>query len=552
MLFSACNKHASPRANELNLFIQERPSSFDPADAVDNYTIAEVSKVYESLYEFHPFRRPYEIVPNLAEAMPEQKRGGNSFVIRLRKGVHFHYDLHFPGGKGREITASDVVYSLARLADPRRNHKGYWVIENKIMGLEKWRAQVKNTVKLEAYPPISGLRALDNYTLEIDANTDAASLVNALAMIPTAIVSREMVKHYGDDFSTHPRGTGAFLLAAYAPTGDIVYSKNKNFRDKKFPSNESVDSGKPLPLVDRIVVRVLSESQPLLQNFFRGKGDLLTLPSDLISDVVQGQTLKAEHLKKGFKLSVDPMIDVNFFGFNHEKKIFRDRRVREAISIAYNREEANRLFFGGSARSAQSIIPPGLAGHEEGYQNPATKFDLGKSKELLRAAGFPEGKGISELTLLLSGGGSTRLIGEHFSRCLAALGIRVRVELLPWGEFLRRINKGESDFFFMAWSADYPDAGNFLQLLSCDRRGDVNRSRFCDQRFEKLYRSALALPLGPERSKIYQELNRLVGLELPWVFGFHRSQFNLIQPWVRNFQYMEFPTGQFPYLGIDH
>ncbi|MGZ3689245.1 MAG: ABC transporter substrate-binding protein, partial [Bdellovibrionota bacterium] len=115
-------------ANTLRLASVAKIKGFDPAFADDLYSGLEVERSYEGLLQYHYLKRPYTLIPNLAESMPEQSADGRTLTFHLKKGVLFQDDASFKetGGKGREMVADDVVYSFKRLADPKLNSTGWW------------------------------------------------------------------------------------------------------------------------------------------------------------------------------------------------------------------------------------------------------------------------------------------------------------------------------------------------------------------------------------------------------------------------------------------
>ena len=130
-----CSKQDNFDEREINLVSPEKIAGYDPIHASDQYSGNEAGKVYEGLFEFHPLKRPYELMPNLAEALPEVSKDGLTYTFKIKKGVMFRDDPAFPNGKGRELKASDVVYSIKRLADVNVRSRGWWLYDDIVEGL---------------------------------------------------------------------------------------------------------------------------------------------------------------------------------------------------------------------------------------------------------------------------------------------------------------------------------------------------------------------------------------------------------------------------------
>ena len=134
---AGCTKNAKENLNIAHVSVLAKVKGLDPALAQDTYSNGEVVRVYEALLQYHPFKRPYELEPLLAEAMPDISKDGLIYTFKIRKGVLFHDDAAFPGGKGRELKAKDFVYSLKRLADPKVQSTGWWVLEGRLKILKQ-------------------------------------------------------------------------------------------------------------------------------------------------------------------------------------------------------------------------------------------------------------------------------------------------------------------------------------------------------------------------------------------------------------------------------
>ncbi len=560
---AGCTKQRDTGARELYLVSPEKFFGYDPIQSSDMYSANEIGKVYEGLYEFHPLKRPYELLPNIAEALPTVSEDGLTYTVKIHKGVFFHHDEAFSSGKGRELKASDFVYSFKRMADPKNTAKAWWILVDKLKGLDEWRAKYAKAEKTNYADEIEGLKAIDDYTIQFILKTPAPQFLYSLAMAQTVAVAREVVEKYGVEFINHPVGTGAFTLKKYDQTNRVVYLKNPDYREKFYPTEGSEgdkekglleDAGKRLPLVDKITVDVQVEEQPKWQNFWKGKSDLILLPKDNFGNVLSsdGKVLP-EISQKNVVLHIDPMLDTTYYAFNNEMKMFKDKRVRQAINLAFDRPTANKLFYNNTATTAQSVIPPGMGGYDKDYKNPYMELNLDRAKALLKEAGYPEGKGFPVIKYETLGQAFYRQSGEYFAKCVEKIGIKVVVNQNTWPELTNKVARKQADMWGMAWGADYPDAENFLGLFFCPNKAPgSNGSNYCNPKFDELFVKARMMQESPERNALYAELNRLVGEEVPWVFNFHRTRFHLAHGWLKNFKYTEFAQYQFQYLNVDN
>ncbi|HXH76725.1 MAG TPA: ABC transporter substrate-binding protein [Bacteriovoracaceae bacterium] len=558
-----CSKEKNYAEREIHLVSPEKIFGFDPIHASDQYSSNEVGKVYEGLYEFHPFKRPYELMPNLADTLPTVSEDGLTYTFKLKKGVLFHDSPAFKDGIGREMNADDFLYTMRRLADPKLQAKGWWLFDDKIMGLNEWRDKNAALDVANYEEPVEGLKKIDNNTVEIKLKRPYPQFLYALAMPYSFVVAKEAVEHHGKEFLNYPVGTGPFILNKFDQSNTIVYHRNPKFREKFFPSEGEegddklgllADAGKKLPLLDKVVVHFIIESQPKWQNFHKAKVDILEIKDANISQTIdEKRDLKPEHKSKGIRLFLTPQLDITFFAFNHEDPLFKKNiKLRQAMSLAYNRADANKLFYENTAYEAQSVIPPGLGGYRKEFKNPYVKYDIELAKKLLAEAGYPDGKGLPDITVQTRNEPVARQQIELFAKSLEKIGIKIKVGMNTWPELINKVTKKQHQMYTMAWGADYPDAENFLGLLYCPNQSPgSNGSNHCNPAFDEQFKAATVLQDTPERSAMYEKMNETIAHEVPWVFGFNRTKLYLTHAWIKNYKTIEFQHSQVQYLNVD-
>lgn len=578
LILGACTKRTEQNPNFLNLATTQKIKGMDPAGAQDLYSSSEIMRVYEQLLQYHPLKRPYELEPLLAESMPTVSKNGLVYTFKIRKGVRFHDDPAFPEGKGREVTAKDFEYSLKRLADPRVQATGWWILENRIKGLDEWRekyAKAKDT-PTNYEDVVEGLRATDDYTLRIELKEKYPQLLYALAMPYGSVVAREAVEKYGPEFINHAVGTGPFILETYKPTEILVYKKNPNYWPAVYPSEGEPgdkekglldDAGKQLPLVDGINVRVITEDQPRWLHFMRGEIDSVSIPKDNFKSAVKPKDaskpvsidnidLSDELKSKGVELFTAVAMDFTYTAFNLESTEvpqLKDKRVRQAIALALDDKEQIQIFFNGMATSAQTPIPPGINGYDPNFKNPYRTGDIEKARKLLADAGYPGGKGLPEIPYDTVADATSRQMSEYVAKQLDRIGVKIKVVSSTWPAMLQRIQNRQTQLWGIAWGADYPDAENFLQLFYGPNAqpGGMNGSYYKNKEYDTLFEKARALPDSPARTEMYKKLARMLAEDCPVIFGLHRIGVGLRQGWIKNSKYDEFAFNRAKYLRVD-
>ena len=559
LLFSACSKSKNASERVINLTAPSDVKGFDPMMASDVGSAAQIAKIYEGLLTYHWFKLPYELIPNLAEEMPTVSADGLTYTFKIRKGVLFQDDASFPNGKGRELVAEDFVYSIKRHADSKNQSTGWWLYDGKIKGLNEWRAKYEKLPEANYDEVVEGIQALDKYTLQFKLAKVFPQFLYALAMPFSYVVPREAVTKYGKEFINHPVGTGPYVLPVFDQGKRLVFTKNPTFREKFYPSDASpefkhmlADAGKKLPLVDKIVVDVIVESQPAWLKFNKGEVDYLSIPKDNYSTTIVNNQLSKEMTDKGVSLSITPGLDVYFYGFNFDHKIFQNINLRRAMSLAFDQKLMNELFYNNTGVPAESVAPPGVAGNDPAFKNPWKGPNLELAKKHLALAGYPEGKGLPEITLDTFSSTSARQKAEFFQKQMEKIGIKIKVvgNLSP--ELQAKIKKRSVMMIDYGWIGDYPDTENFLQIFyGPNSSPGANSANYNNPEFNKMYENVAKLQNTPERTALYEKAVQYLTNEVVVIFTVHTQTYMLKQKWIKNYHDSDFIFDFHQYLNID-
>ena len=559
LIGNGCTKKQNSNEKVLNLLSTAEVKGFDPIQADDLYSGRELAKIYEGLLQYHWLKLPYELIPNLAEAMPVISKDGKTYTFKIRQGVKFQDDAAFPGSKGRELEAKDFVYSIKRLADSHTQSTGWWVLDGKLVGLNEWRDRNAKLPVSNYNEEVEGLKALDKFTLQFKLAKIFPQFMYSLAMPFTFAVPEEVVEKYGKAFLNHPVGTGPFILPLFDQGKKITYTKNPTFREKFYPSDASPefkhllgDAGKRLPLVDKVVVNIMTESQPAWLKLNKGELDYISIPKDNFATAVKDNKLSDDLVTKGILLEISPQLDVTYTGFNYENKLFHNTKLRRAMYLAFDGEKANTLFYNNTAFPAQSIIPPGVAGNIKGYVNSNKGQNLEAAKKMLAEAGYPGGKGLPEIKYDYPESTTSRQISEYFKKQMEQIGINIKIVGSPWPEFTAKVKKKSIEMFGLAWMADYPDAENFLQLFyGPNKSPGANGTNYDNPQFNKEFEEAVKMQDSPERTARYEKLNKFLAEEAVSLFGFHRQAYTLEQGWIKNYHFSDLHHDLIQYLDVD-
>jgi ABC-type transport system substrate-binding protein len=301
---------------------------FDPQAAHDLYSGTVVQVIFETLLTYDYLARPSKLVPLTAEALPTITDNGQTYTLRIKKGIHFTPDPAFKGVK-RELVADDYVYSFKRLMDPAIHSPWTWLLEGKIVGLDEVAEKAKKGGgKFDYGAKVAGLEAVDRYTLRIRLKQPDYNLSYVLAHEPTSAVAREVVAAYGDSggrIMSNPVGTGPYKLVQWIRSSKIYLEANPDFRGFTWDFKAGSDpddarivaemKGKKMPQIGRVEISIMEEDQSRLLAFQNGELDLMNMEGPLAPKVLNGGTLTPDMQKKGVRLSrfVDPEFSYHFW-----------------------------------------------------------------------------------------------------------------------------------------------------------------------------------------------------------------------------------------------
>ena len=559
MLVGASTRAAQLRNNVL-YSVGADFKGFDPADSGDVISATMVSRVYEGLLEYAYLDRPYHAEPRLAEALPEVSADALTYTFHIKKGVHFSDDPCFPGGKGREVTADDFVYSFTRVLDPKLESTGDWIFVNHVAGAKEWVAKGDSTAK------VPGFVATDRYTLQIKLRQPYPQLIWVLTMSYAFVIPHEAVEHYGGEFRSHPVGTGPYVLKEWRFNYRVEFIRNPSFNGQTYPTTGEPadreaglleDAGKPLPLMDRVVDYEIQEFYTVWQMFLGGQLSSTLISKDYFAKVINPQLELSDALKKrGIRLYKTPEMDLWYIAFNMKDPVIgaspdpvineKHKKIRQAFALAIDVDAYCSVIRNNRDTPANTILPAGLAGHAE---TPYVyRFNRARAKQLLAEAGYPDGRDADgrplRLTMISSGAGSTevRQQGEFFVEQLHAIGVELISQQLSFAEYLRREHDGEMQVIYAGWLADYPDGQNFLQLLyGPNKTPGVNFCSYQNDEFDRLYEKILTMQDTPERSALYEKMANIAIADCPWALMTYSLQYGLFQPWFQNYKPHAFP-----------
>ncbi|MDI4634580.1 bicyclomycin resistance protein [Pelomonas sp. V22] len=549
----------------LRYAFQSAETGFDPSQLTDLYSQTVVAHIFEAPCGYDPLAVPPRIVPVTAEALPESNADFRSWRLKIRPGIFFADDAVFKGQR-RELTAADYVYSWKRMADPAVKSPNWAAIEELgIVGLRELRTQAQQLKKPFDYDrPIEGLHALDRYTLEIRLDQPRPRLVQALAQSERmGALAREVVEHYGADIMAHPVGTGPFRLTSWRRSSQIVLERNPGYRERVYESEPAADDaegqaiaaklrGRRIPMIDRVEISIIEESQPRWLSFLNGEQDLADrVPPEFVNVALPHGKLAPNLAKRGIQLTRTLAADTVFTFFNLDDPVvggYTPEKValRRAISLAWDVDREIHLQRRGQAIPAQSLVMPHTSGYDAHYKSEMADYDPARANALLDTYGYKDvdGDGWRELPdgkplvveFATQPDTLSRSYDELWKRTFERLHLRVRFSPAKWPENLKSARAGKLAMWFLSDTSLQADGAYAIQRMYSRQIGARNMSRFKLPAFDRIYEQLQLLPDGPEREALFREAKRLQVAYMPVKAQVHRIIPDLLQPWVYGYR----------------
>ena len=502
--------------------------TLDPIYAKDLPHIWACNQVFNSLVAFDD---KMSLVPMVAKSW-DISDDGKTYTFHLRDDVRFHEDTCFyvgtafrqaqrpsqvevpepvegPTAKSRYVTAHDFVYSFNRVVDKSLNSPGLWIFSS-----------VKHDDDHYAFT------ALDDTTFQIELAKPFPPFLGILSMTYASVVPHEAVEYYGDDFRSHPVGTGPFKFQYWKENVKLVFRKNPNYFERD-------EAGERLPYIDAVSVSFLIDKQVAFLEFIKGKFDFMSGIDARYKDelLTYDGNLRKKYEDK-IELITEPYLNTEYFSFfidpNDELGPERAKALRQAVSLCIDREKMLRYLRNGIGEPGTGgMIPVGLPGHSStiGYG-----YDLKRAQRLV-AENHLEG-----YLLQLSTVADYADIGKFVQSQVEQIGLQCKMEVMPPATMRSMRSNGSLPFFRSSWVADYPDAENYLSLFVSSNfaPSGPNYCHYTNPKYDKLFDKALLCNDLEQRARYYTEMDSLMMQDAPVVVLFYDEVLRFVNKRVKD------------------
>jgi len=483
--FSCTEKETIKHPNVFRYNESKGIATLDPAFAKSQVLIWPVNQIFNGLVQMD---NQLLIKPCIAKAW-EIAESGKQYTFYLRNDVRFHHSNLFPDGKGRIVTAHDFEYSLNRIIDPKTGSPGAWIFN-----------QVAE----------NGIAAIDDTTLQIKLKNPFPAFLGLLTMPYCSVVPKEALDYYKQDFRNHPVGTGPFQFKLWKEGEKLILTKNPNYFEKD-------EKGNPLPYLDAVSITFINDKQSEFLEFLKGNIDFISGLSPANKDelITRNGRLNPKY-KNQIKMISQPYLNTEYLGFlldtskiSNKKSPVLNKKIRQAINYGFDRKKMMKYLRNNIGTPAiNGFIPKGMPSFSDevkGYE-----YKPGKTRELLKEAGYPNGEGLPQIKLTTT---SDYLdLCEYIQQELAQFGIEINIDVSTGATFREMVAHSKLEFFRGSWIADYPDAENYMALFYSKNFSPTgpNYTHYANKSFDYLYQKAMDETIDSIRYKLYRQMDRIV------------------------------------------
>ncbi len=447
--------------------------SVDPASSHSTPRINVSNMIFNGLVQFD---EDANVVPDLAHSW-DVSDDGMTYTFYLEEDVYFH--------SGRKMTAADVKFSFERLSNPKTEALGYWLLDS-----------IKGKI---AYADgeadeIEGIRVIDDYTVEIQLETGDGGFLRKLGTAYASIVCSDGI---GDEMELiEPIGTGPFQYVEYEPNEHVKLERFDNYWEEG------------LPYLDAVHIDMLVDDSVQMMRYQVGDQDLMDIVDPVILHTLQSLPQFADTIEQRRGASVQILT------LNNQKEPFTDKRVRQAVLYAIDRERITQDVIGGLGAPAYTPAPTAISellGLEDAYE-----YNPDKARELLAEAGYEDGFSVEAPTVPTVW---QRLTLEGVQADLEKVGIDVEVQVMEPAAYSAMMNQGEAVMGNMNVGSQMADPDEvFYEFLHSSRTPGLNRAVFKNDEFDAIVEEARVTTDEEKWLELYREAAAIVVEEAPWAF----------------------------------
>jgi len=473
------------------------PESLDPQKARSTQAADVLRDIGEGLMAYSPDGK----LVHAGAASHAMSEDGRTYTFSLRSGARW--------SNGDPVTAADYVFGLQRLADPATAAFNAWSID----AVENATAITAGEMPVETL----GVRAIDDLTLEITLERPTPYFLGLLAHPSTFPSHRGLLAEHGDGYFAAGvlPSNGAYVLDEWTAGSVIRLVRNPHYHDDDSTA------------IDVVYHHVITQETAELNRYRAGELD--------ITSTVPPESFAQLRATMPDQVRVSPVLNVYYYGLNLDGPPFEDNPgLRQALSMAIDREVLVEKITGRGELPAYSWVPPGITNYEPpqfSYANLTQEERNRIAQSLYREAGYSEEQPLSVELRYNTQDTHRRIALAVQSMWRDVLGVETEVVNVEFQVLLQQVRAGETQAFRLSWSGDYNDAYTFLGVLESD--SESNLPRYANAEYDQLLEDA-ANQLDPDRRRLFlEEAERVMLADHPVIPLYFYVSKHLVKPYVR-------------------
>ena len=472
------------------------PTSIDPFDLEEFNGIAVAAQLFDTLTHYDYATQTLE--PLACESW-EANDDADEWTFKIRDGYTFH--------DGSKVTAASFKYGWERLCSPNTTTNPS-VVSYHLGAVEGYDDMVAGTAE-----ELTGVTCPDELTLKVKLShpyADFAYVVSAPALSPIPDCAKDNFAEY----SLAPVGNGPFKMKGKWEDGQYIeLERYEDYAGDK-------------PLLDGIQFKIFKDNTTAYLEFQGGNLDECDVPSAQVNEAIAnyGESEDGYTAEPGKQVLTGSMLYTSYLGLNVTDPVLQDKRVRQALSCAINRQAICDVVYQGNATPAGDIVPEAMEGNDESRWT-YSEYDPEKAKQLLEDAGYPAGddgmRGI-DLEILVSSSKSDLSEFQMYIADWQAVGINVTINQMEYATMLASYTDGTYQIGSRGWYADYPIMDNYLYSLMYTGVGD-NVSHYSSEEFDTKLDEARSTVDNDERVKLMEEADAIAAEDVPIIPVVHKG-----------------------------
>ena len=458
--------------------------SLDPAFSKDIADIWGTNQLFNGLVQMDDH---LNVIPSIAKYW-NISEDALTYTFTLRNDVQFHKDPLFGKDSTRLVVAQDFEYSLNRLLDKQLASPGSWVLS-----------------KVNKY------EAINDSTFQIQLNQPFPAFLGLLTMKYCSVVPKEIVAYYGNDFRSHPIGTGPFIFKRWEENIKLVFRKNKKYFEKDL-------NGEKLPYLEAVAITFLPDKQSEFLQFAQGNIDFVSgLDASYKDEILTANGQLRDLYKNQVNMIRGPYLNTEYLAFYMDSEIseIQSELIRKAVNYGFDREKMMIYLRNGIGIPANGgFIPKGMPGYNETI---GFNYQPEKAKSLV--AQFKTETGIENPEISITTTSNYLSFCEYIQKELQKTGLTVNIDVIPAATLKDAKANGKLDIFRASWVADYPDAENYLSLYYSKNfaPNGPNYTHFKNELFDTWFEQSFTETNTKKRELLYSKMDSLVMQKAPVV-----------------------------------